>query len=277
MEAPLRIGILAPHRSASCVQVLEQLRLLCEQNGLLAWELGKYTQPGLPQPDVLLCLGGDGTILGMAEKAAEQGIIVGGINMGHLGFLSSCGKDEVQALVQALATGQYAVEQRALLQITRSGAEPHLALNEVALMRAQTGKMIDVEVAVNGEMLNRYHADGVLVATPTGSTAYSLSAGGPLLWPTAGVVCLTPICPHTLTNRSVVLPDDVEITLRPRERRGRSGESLIYSVDGRSTHPIALNETLTICKAPAPLRLLTLPASNYALRLRAKLGWQGSY
>lgn len=279
MAAPLRIGILAPHRSASCVRVLEQLRLLCEQSGLPAWELGKYAPPGLPQPDVLLCLGGDGTILGMAEKAAEQGIIVGGINMGHLGFLSSCGKDEVPALVQALAEGQYAVEPRSMLQITRSGAaeEPRLVLNEVSLMRAQTGKMVDVDVELNGELLNRYHADGVLVATPTGSTAYSLSAGGPLLWPNARVMCLTPICPHSLTNRSVVLPDEVEITLRPRERRGRSGESLIYSLDGRSTHPIALNETLTIRKAVSPLRLLTLPGSNYALRLRAKLGWQGSY
>ena len=147
------------------------------------------------------------------------------------------------------------------------------ALNELSLTRAQTGKMIDVDVELDGKLLNRYHADGILVATPTGSTAYSMSAGGPLLWPTAGVTCLTPICPHSLTSRPIVLPDSVEITLRPRERRGRAGESLIFSLDGRNTYPIVLNETLRIRKAPNPLRLLDLPGSDYAARLRAKLRW----
>lgn len=195
--------------------------------------------------------------------------------MGHLGFLSSCGREEWRELVDAIATQRYAVEERSMLQVTRSAAEdtPRLALNEVALMRAQTGKMVDVDVELNASLLNRYHADGVLVATPTGSTAYSLSAGGPLLWPNAGVICLTPICPHSLTNRSVVLPEDVEITIRPRERRGRSGESLIYSLDGRTTHPIGLDDTLTIRKSPLSLRLLSLPGSNFATRLRTKLGW----
>ena len=271
--ATCSIGILAPYRSASCMQSMQQLQHECEKRGLHAYEVGRYTEE---QPDVLLCLGGDGTILAEAERAAQRGIVIGGINMGHLGFLSSCGREEIAELAQALADGTYTVEERAMLQAIRScpGSTPHIALNEVALMRAQTGKMVDVDVELDGELLNRYHADGVLVATPTGSTAYSLSAGGPLLWPSAGVMCLTPICPHSLTNRSVVLPDSVEITIRPRERRGRSGESLIYSLDGRSTHPIALNETLTIRKSPLSLRLLTLPSSNYATRLRAKLGWR---
>lgn len=273
---PLSIGILAPYRSASCLQSLELLHAECQKRGLNAYEIGKFTADSMPTPEVLLCLGGDGTILAEAERAAHKGAIIGGINMGHLGFLSSCGRDEIPLMVEALSTGQYAVEERAMLQVTRSSADciSHIALNEVALMRAQTGKMVDVDVELDGELLNRYHADGVLVATPTGSTAYSLSAGGPLLWPSAGVMCLTPICPHSLTNRSVVLPETVEITIRPRERRGRAGESLIYSLDGRSTHPIALNETLTIRKAPVSLRLLSLPGSNYAARLRAKLGWR---
>ena len=275
MTRPTSIGILAPHRPAACLQALQLLHSSCKKHGLQAYEIGKYTESSLPPPELLLCLGGDGTILAAAEKAARQGTIIGGINMGHLGFLSSCGRDEIPLLVQALAEGAYAVEHRSLLQVSRSGAEgdPQLALNEVALMRAQTGKMVDVDVELDGQLLNRYHADGVLVATPTGSTAYSLSAGGPLLWPNAGVMCLTPICPHSLTNRSVVLPEDVRITIRPRERRGRSGESLIYSLDGRATHPISLNETLTISKSPLSLRLLSLPGSNYASRLRAKLGW----
>ena len=140
-------------------------------------------------------------------------------------------------------------------------------------MRARTGKMIDVDVELDGCLLNRYHADGVLVATPTGSTAYSLSAGGPLMWPNAGVISLTPICPHSLTSRPVVVPDSSEITLRPRARRGRIEESIIYSVDGRSAHTISVNDTLNIRRADVNLRLLALPGNDYAARLRAKLGW----
>lgn len=283
MQSPARIGILAPTRTAECLDALQRLQEACCAAGLNAYEMGNHSwaDPTLGVPEVLLCLGGDGTMLSAAEQAAEHGCILGGVNLGHLGFLSACGQGDIAELVQSLADGTYGVEVRTMLQVSRCDTltpEPvfthtHLALNEVALMRAQTGKMIDLDVEVNGKLLNRYHADGVLVATPTGSTAYSLSAGGPLLWPDAGVMCLTPICPHSLTNRSVVLPDTAEIIMRPRERRGRAGESLIYSLDGRDTHTIALNETLSIRKAPRPLRLLTLPKSDFAARLRAKLGW----
>ncbi len=272
------IGILAPHRSNACLRALHQLLECCGQRGMHARELGKSCADA-EWPDIVVCLGGDGTILSAVEQAARHGSIIAGVNMGHLGFLSACGCEQVEELTEALATAAYRVEQRSMLQVTPSGLNPttaeesHLALNEVALMRAQTGKMIDVDVELDGTLLNRYHADGVLVATPTGSTAYSLSAGGPLLWPTAKVMCLTPICPHSLTNRSVVLPEDVEITLHPRERRGRVGESLIYSTDGQATHTIPLNAALTIRKAPVNLHLLFLPGSDYATRLRAKLGW----
>lgn len=277
MAPPASIGMLAPVRTAECQQMLSRLMDVCARIGLSAYEIGSLTEsdPVLGKPDIILCLGGDGTILAAAAMAARKGIILGGINMGHLGFLSACGRDEMEKLVQALAEGSYGVEERTMLQCEQTGAnqQPYLALNEIALMRAQTGKMIDVDVEVDGLLLNRYHADGVLVATPTGSTAYSLAAGGPLIWPAAGVVCLTPICPHSLTNRSVVLPETTKITMHPRERRGRAGESLIFSLDGRATHPIALNETLTISKAPLPLKLLSLPESDFSTRLRAKLGW----
>ncbi len=281
MNPPASIGIFAPQRTAAALQVAELLMETCSKAGLVAYELGRHTlsSPALGTPELIICLGGDGTILSAAADAACHGALLCGVNLGHLGFLSACAKEDIGILVQALAEGHYEVEERTLLQVVQCNAEtgqclaPHLALNEVALMRAQTGKMIDVDVELDGALLNRYHADGVLVSTPTGSTAYSLSAGGPLVWPTAGVMCLTPICPHSLTSRSVILPQDVEITIRPRARRGRVGESLIYSLDGRSTHPIAINATLTIRRAPVSLRLLNLPGADYAARLRAKLRW----
>ena len=281
MNIPASIGILAPNRTAACMQALDLLMSAAADAGLNAYEVGDNTlnDPVLGKPEMLLCLGGDGTMLGAAKHAAQSGVILGGINLGHLGFLSACGRDEINLLVEALANGTYQVECRAMLEarrthtLTGESTHRHIALNELALMRAQTGKMIDVDVEVNGTLLNRYHADGILVATPTGSTAYSLSAGGPLIWPTARVLSITPICPHSLTNRSVTLPDDMEIVMRPRERRGRAGESLIYSLDGRSTHAIALEETLTIRIAEHPLSLLSLPQTDYASRLRAKLKW----
>lgn len=278
VDAPSSVGLLAPVRSVACRRLLAELETALHGAGVAAYEVSPQSlqEAASGVPDILLCLGGDGTMLGAAALAARRGMILGGINMGHLGFLSACGRDEVQHLVASLADGSYEVHCRALLEVRRGGEErevPSLALNEVALMRSQTGKMIDVDVEVDGRLLNRYHADGMLVATPTGSTAYSLSAGGPLVWPSAGVMCLTPVCPHSLTNRSVVLPDSVEITLRPKERRGRAGQALIYSLDGLATHSIALNEPLRIRRASEQLRLLSLPRSDYAARLRAKLGW----
>lgn len=281
MKTPASIGIFSPTRTAACLLVLQQLVDACARAGLHAYEMRKGTAaaPVLGKPEMILCLGGDGTMLSSALDASSTGAVLGGINMGHLGFLSVCGRDEIETLVQALASGNYEVDERAMLEVRKfdaAGQEADrrfYALNELSLTRAQTGKMIDVDVELDGRLLNRYHADGILVATPTGSTAYSMSAGGPLLWPTAGVTCLTPICPHSLTSRPIVLPDSVEITMRPRERRGRAGESLIFSLDGRNTYPIVINETLRVRKAPNPLRLLNLQGSDYAARLRAKLRW----
>lgn len=279
VKIPAAIGILAPVRNAACRRLARELGASFASVGIEADDISpsEWEQEAGRLPEVLLCLGGDGTMLSAAELSARRGIILGGINMGHLGFLSACGRNEVRELVDALSSGTYEVHRRTMLEVhscNETGCRGgNLALNEIALMRYQTGKMIDVDVEVDGCLLNRYHADGMLVATPTGSTAYSLSAGGPLVWPSAGVVCLTPVCPHSLTNRSVVLPDSVELTLRPKERRGRAEQSLIYSLDGRSTHPIALDESLKIRKAPEALQLLALPQSDYAARLRAKLGW----
>lgn len=275
MTPPRSIALLAGVRNNGNRELLQVLAAELSTAGV---DVCEYDRDASTQPDMLLCLGGDGTMLAAAARAAKQGMILGGINTGHLGFLSACSRRDVETFVESLIAGNYMVEERAMLQASQSGLEesyPHplLALNEVCLMRARTGKMIDVDVELDGCLLNRYHADGVLVATPTGSTAYSLSAGGPLMWPDAGVMSLTPICPHSLTSRPVVVADNVRITLRPRARRGRVEESIIYSVDGRSAHTINVNDTLTISRADVNLRLLALPGNDYAARLRAKLGW----
>lgn len=282
VKAIHHIGFFLPRRTPAGKCVLARLCELCAAHGISYYDIeeikdGRYCIDD--GTDLALCLGGDGTMLSLVNQAAAQDVPLAAINMGHLGFLSSCSKEQLELLIDCIADSTYEIDERTMLEISLYNAEnqllkgPFIALNEVSLMRAQSGKMIDLEVRLDAKEFNRYHADGVLVATPTGSSAYSLSAGGPLIWPGAGVVCLTPICPHSLTNRSVVMPDSVDISLHPCVRRGRDRESLIYSMDGRNAHPISLNEYLLVRRASHSLKLLSLPKSDYATRLRMKLGW----
>lgn len=283
MKSIRKIGYFAPRFTVSVQRLLQRLYDFTSRNGILLYHIELPRLPDIPrfQPDtdLALCLGGDGAMLSMVRQCAQSGVMLAGVNMGHLGFLSSSTKEQFETLLECMAAGDYEVDERAILKVTQLDSDGHLvhgpyfALNEVSLMRAQTGKMIDVDVTVDGLKFNRYHADGILVATPTGSSAYSLSAGGPLIWPNSRVLCLTPICPHSLTNRAVVMPDSVDISLRPHARRGRVEEQLIFSLDGRTTHPIALQEVLHISKAEHTVQLLCLPKSDYATRLRSKLGW----
>lgn len=276
------VGLIASPDKPGSAQALATVRNACRRAGIGVRALcpATMTDEDWEQLDALLCLGGDGTMLSMAALAARHGVPLGGINLGRLGFLTACSGEESMRLVEMLAEGSLAVRERAMLQARVVHAETgengpvYLALNELALMRAQMGKMVDLDVEVNGKLLNRYHADGVLVATPSGSTAYSLSAGGPLIWPKASVLCVTPVCPHSLTNRSVVLPDDVRLSLRPRERRGRA-DAMIFSLDGRNTYELKVDETLQMERAPVSLKLLQMPDTSFAALLRAKMRWQG--
>lgn len=231
--------------------------------------------------DMLITFGGDGTMLSLAPFAASNHLPLAGVNLGRLGFLTTCSVPEIPEFARCLSDGDFIVDDRTLLEARlfredgRPKREAKLALNEVSLTRGQNGKMVDLDAVVDGVLLNRYHADGVLVATPTGSSAYSLSAGGPLVWPTSDVVCVTPVCPHSLTNRSVILPDHCEILLRPRERRGRA-DSMLYSLDGRDAHEIEVGEFLIIKKSLFVLSLVHLPGYNFADLLRTKLRWQSA-
>ncbi len=280
-ECVKKVAFFAPRSKGSRVRQL--MHEIFSAAGIQSYDIGEFDADGRPLladgTDIAICFAGDGTMLSLVNQVIAQGCILTGVNMGHLGFLSACSRHEAQELAEAIVHGSYSVEERIVLEVTqyddagRCVKGPLLALNELSLMRAQTGKMIEVDVALDGERFNRYHADGILVATPTGSSAYSLSAGGPLIWPNSGVMCLTPICPHSLTNRSVVMPDTVEISLHPRERRGRHHETMIYSMDGRMVHQIKLEDTLVIKKSQHTMQLLNMHNSDYASRLRAKLGW----
>lgn len=226
--------------------------------------------------DIAAVLGGDGT---MMHAVARLGVFekpVAGINIGRLGFLTTCTEREIEEFADAVANGTYRISERMLLGahvIRESGeVETYHGLNEVTMARGETGRLVTLIAKVDGEWLNRYRADGLIVATPTGSTAYSLSAGGPLIAPQSSVMVITPICPHSLSQRSLVLSDDVEIEISPEFA---NDGSLIFTVDGRDTTRIDPGDRVLVKKSSRSFHLLRLENTSFYEALRQKLGWQG--
>jgi NAD+ kinase len=226
--------------------------------------------------DVIAVLGGDGTMLNAVAKLGPTDKPVAGINIGTLGFLTSCTDDEVELFSEAVLSGTYATSRRTLLSATVMGidgsAKEFLALNEIVLARGQTGRLVSLSAYVDGDLLNRYRADGLIVATPTGSTAYSLSAGGPLISPSAAVFVITPICPHTLSQRSLIIGDDTMIELAPENA---DEAPMLFTVDGRDCVSIHQGDRIEVRKAPQALNLLRLRGHSFYEALRQKLNWRG--
>lgn len=226
--------------------------------------------------DMAAVLGGDGTMMHAVSKFGKFEKPVAGINIGTLGFLTTCTDAEIDHFAKSLAEKTYRISPRMLLEATvhrHDGSEQkYYGLNEVTIARGETGRMVTLIAKVDGEWLNRYRADGLIVATPTGSTAYSLSAGGPLIAPKSSVMAITPICPHSLGQRSLVLSDDVEVEIFPEnENEG----PMIFTIDGRDTTRIDPCDRVFIKKSTRSFHLLRLPETSFYKALRQKLGWQG--
>lgn len=224
--------------------------------------------------DLIISLGGDGTLLQTLHRIAPTPIPIAGVNIGTLGFLTACTDEEIDLLSQAIAKNEIHLVERTMLKVemTEVGGKKHefIALNEAVLMRGETGRLVSLEARVDGELLNEYNADGLLVATPTGSTAYSLAAGGPLIGPRSGVFVITPICPHSLSNRSLVLSEDSVIDLLPS---GRTNEPILFSVDGRDILRLERGSNVRVTKHSQCLNLVRLPGHSFYETLRHKLGW----
>ncbi|SEW04341.1 NAD kinase [Chitinophaga arvensicola] len=221
--------------------------------------------------DFLVSLGGDGTLLDTVCYVRDTNIPVIGINFGRLGFLASIGKEEIYALVQALLNRTYVVDQRSLLHLDANiplfGDVPY-ALNEFTIHKKDTSAMVKIHTYLNGEFLNTYWADGLIVATPTGSTGYSLSCGGPIVFPDAGNFVITPVAPHNLNVRPIIVPNDNIISF---EVEGRS-DQFLCTLDSRM-ETIDNRVQLAIKKEAFKLSLLRLDDSNFLHTLRNKLLW----
>ncbi|SEK76203.1 NAD kinase [Parapedobacter koreensis] len=221
----------------------------------------------------MLSLGGDGTMLAAVSIVADSGIPVAGVNFGRLGFLADINKDDIDASLEAILMGEYNIQKRTLLSVKSDQRAPlfegsHFALNDITLFKSDSSAMITVNVYLNGELLNAYWADGIIVATPTGSTAYSLSCGGPIIMPGSGNFVITPISPHNLNVRPVVISDDMELDL---EIESRSGKFLL-SCDSKTT-TISTDIRLKISKAHYQVNLIRLKNYSYFTNLRNKLLW----
>jgi NAD+ kinase len=224
------------------------------------------------QVEVLSVFGGDGTLLYAARLIGSRGIPILGVNLGSLGFLTEIKLDEVHEAFKGLLSGQYCLEERVLLNVdvVRDGnvIAQYRALNDAVINKGALARIIDLEVSVNSQPVLFTRADGLIVSTPTGSTAYSLAAGGPILYPTLDAFIIAPICPHALANRPVVIPDRDEIGICLSH-----GSDVMLTVDGQVGMPLQQKDQLKICRAQTALRLALPFGSTFFKLLREKLRW----
>jgi NAD+ kinase len=225
--------------------------------------------------DLLLVFGGDGTMLRVAREIAGSRTPMLGINIGSLGFLTAVPSGELREALQRVWRGEFQFESRALIQASGSSngrAIDHAAFNDIVISRGIASRLIELDVCVDREPLTRYRCDGLIISSPTGSTAYSLAAGGAVVFPTAEVLAITPICPHTLSNRSLIVPlsSTIDVTvMNPKP-------ATILSSDGQIVSELGAGDVITVRRGRRSVRLMHLAGSSFCETLRRKLHWRGA-
>lgn len=225
----------------------------------------------LPECDFAVSMGGDGTLLKTASRVGWRQTPIIGVNIGRLGFLADISVADIEHSIDAVCQGDYSIEDRALISVETNG-EPiqgcPCALNDVAILKRDTASMISIRTSINGEYLTTYQADGLVASTPTGSTAYSLSNGGPIIVPRTGVMVLTPVAPHSLSVRPIVIPDTSQVELTVSSR----SHTFLVAIDGRSTK-MPEGITLRLRRADYVARIVKRSGTRYFSTLREKLMW----
>ena len=223
------------------------------------------------ETDYAISLGGDGTFLRAASKVGAKNIPIIGVNMGRLGFLANVLPGEVLEMLDEIYGGNFDIEERSVIKLSTDSdkfRDYPFALNDIAILKRDTASMISIRVSVGGEYVVTYLADGLIISTPTASTAYSLSNGGPIMVPRSGILSLTPVAPHSLNIRPIVIGDDMEIKLEVESR----SHSFLAAIDGRSER-VDEGTTVTIAKAPFRIRIVKRHNHRYFSTLRSKLMW----
>ena len=276
-----RVGIILRPSSPILKEFFLKVRTLFENEGIdvmldsisggMIGVYGSDFQRLCAESDMLVSIGGDGTLISVARRSYGYGKPILGINMGRLGFLTDVQQDEVAEFIKGLKSGEYRMESRLMLEgelLLKNGAQKFHALNEIILTRRPTSGMIRIQASINGAPFNTYFGDGLIIATPTGSTAYNISAGGPVVYPYSQNLILTPICAHSLTQRPLILPGEFKIEL---ELEDGGYASLV--IDGQEVLEFSHHECLKISTAPIPAVLIQHKEYNYFDVLRKKFNW----
>lgn len=285
--SPKTIGLIAHTAKAGAAELIRQLRSEFERAGIkVGVETDTAALVGLregrtiaqlgAEADLLVVLGGDGTILNVLSGLGDMIKPIFGINIGSLGFLSCLNSSAYLEAVGSIVSGEFALSERVLLAVEiikgRERVHQTAALNDAVISRGEISRLIRLRTRVNGESLTEFNADGLVIATPTGSTAYSLSAGGPIMEPHCGVFVITPICPHVLTNRSVIVGDSATIEVEASEQ-----DCPVYlTLDGRSPVQLEFGSIVKIRRSEKVLPLAVLPQLSFFGVVRQKLKWSGS-
>jgi NAD+ kinase len=284
--ASLTLGVYAHWRKPGAAESLKELCNALAQEGInvlleantaeLVGEKGQTLEWLRSQVDLFVALGGDGTLLRLVRDLHGGWKPIVGINFGSLGFLTAFGGPGFSEVASSLANGNYRIEQRTLLQVTierdRKPIITALGLNDIVVNRGERSRLVQIAVTIDESFLTEYNADGLIIATATGSTAYSLSAGGPIVAPNSGVFVITPICPHVLTNRSVIVANSSAIHLEA----SHGDQAVFLSVDGQESTQFHSGDCVTVRKASVPLPLVFPKHLSFADVLRSKLRWSGS-
>lgn len=279
----MRVGVVGHPEYDRLPSVLAALADLAPKLGIslfLEKSIAGFVRGGQPlgaadQVDAMVTLGGDGTLLRGAKLVRGRRIPILGVNLGRLGFLTTCGGNEAETALRRLAGGDFLTDERMALgaRVVGQRGDDHewLALNDMVLHKGGFARVIAITVAIDGEPLGSYAADGIVVATPTGSTAYSLSAGGPIIEPDIESIILTPISAHALAVRPLVISADAEVTVRVDD----GPEEILLTVDGQGGTDVRRDEQVVIKRAKDPFLIVRFPGDSFFGRIREKLGWGG--
>ena len=277
-----RIGIIAKEGEPEAIRAIRDMMLMfkgrkcsfvVEKDVAAVLKIKGYPRKMIPsRSDIIMVFGGDGTLLSVARLVGNSGVPILGINLGGLGFITELNRDEVRSSIDMVFAENCSFEERIMLlaDVYHGGKKinQHNALNDIVLNKSALSRMFELDIHINKQFVTSFRADGLIVSTPTGSTGHSLSAGGPILYPTLESFVMTPICPHTLTSRPIVLPDTFEL-----EATITSGEDIHLTLDGQVGFPLKVKDKVRIKKADYKTRFLVLYSRDYFKLLRTKLKW----
>ena len=275
MKALRSLAFVTNADKSGAPELARELIALAKAAGLTTQQTARRAIPRgwLKGYDACCVIGGDGTLLGVAHEAARAQVPIIGINRGSLGFLTTFSAEEARTQFTPLLRGQFKIAHRSLLSCTTGKNHHDIALNDVLIKDPFNSRLARLEVYANDQLVTEYTCDGLIFSTPTGSTAYNLSAGGPLIMPDAGVIAMTPICPHTLSNRSIIFRDDVRLRVRSRN----VDSTLLVAMDGQRNLISCADSPIEITISPLKLPLAqSLDYEHFAV-VRTKLHWSGGF